>query len=213
MTLLVVVGYAGEAALLRGFDVLVSAADPARLARALAARRPSAVLSFGIAGGLDPALRPGALVVARAVVAEARWAADPGWSAALAASCGATLADVAGVDAVVGDAAGKAALRAATGAAVVDMESAVVARLGVPFAVLRAVADASDEALPAAAAKGLDEDGNPAPWRVLRALLRRPGDLPGLLRMAARSRMALAALAPCVPHLSSAAEARARVLG
>jgi hypothetical protein len=74
------------------------------------------------------------------------------------------------------------------------MESAVIARSGIPFAVLRAVADTADETLPPAAAEGLDEAGNPAPWRVMRALLRRPGDLPGVIRMGLRSQAALRAL-------------------
>jgi len=206
--MLVVVGFSGEAALLpEGVSRLVAAADPAGLARALAAMpRPAAILSLGIAGGLDPALRPGALVVARSVIAEATWPTDEVWSATIAATIaqGALRADIAGADRVIATPAEKAALRAATGAVAVDMESAAVARLGIPFAVLRAVADTADEALPPAAAEGLDEAGNPAPWRVMRALLRRPQDLPGLIRMAWRSRAALAALRP---HCSAGAPA------
>lgn len=203
MSFLVVVGFSAEAALLPpGTAVLNAAANPEKLAAALAALRPSAILSFGIAGGLDPALRPGALLVARHVVAEERWAADPAWSAALAAATGAALADIAGAPAVVATPAEKAALRATTGAAAVDMESAVIARTGIPFAVLRAVADTAQEALPPAAAQGLDEHGNPAPWRVLRALLRRPQDLPGLIRLARRSNQALRALASVAAEAS-----------
>ena len=204
--ILVVVGFAAEATLLpAGTPVLVSAADPRRLAAALEAiPRPDAILSLGIAGGLDPTLMPGSLVVARHVIAEAIWPAHPGWSAALAQACGATLADIAGADTMVATAAAKAALYARTGAVAVDMESAAVARLGVPFAVLRAVADTANEALPPAAGVGLDQAGNAAPMRVMRALLRRPQDLPGLIRMAWRSRAALAALAP---HCSAGAAA------
>jgi adenosylhomocysteine nucleosidase len=96
VSLLVVVGFSAEAALLTpGTAVLNAAANPEKLAAALGALRPSAVLSFGIAGGLDPTLRPGALLVARAVVAEARWPAHAAWSAALAAATGAAMADIA----------------------------------------------------------------------------------------------------------------------
>ncbi len=193
--ILVVVGFSAEAALLPpGTQVLNAAANPEKLAAALARMRPSAILSFGIAGGLDPSLRPGALLVARNVVAEATWPAQAGWSAALAAATGASLADIAGADRVIATPAEKAALHARTAAAAVDMESAVIARTGIPFAVLRAVADTADEALPPAAAQGLDEAGNPAPLRVMAALLRRPQDLPGLIRMALRSNAALRAL-------------------
>lgn len=195
MSLLVVVGFSAEAALLPpGTAVLNAAANPEKLAAALGALRPSAVLSFGIAGGLDPALRPGALLVARAVVAEARWPAHAAWSAALAAATGAAMVDLAGAPQVIATPGEKAALYARSGAAAVDMESAVIARSGIPFAVLRAVADTADETLPPAAAEGLDEAGNPAPWRVMRALLRRPGDLPGVIRMGLRSQAALRAL-------------------
>ncbi len=204
--MLVVVGFAAEAALLPGRTPhIIAAADPARLALALATLpRPQAILSLGIAGGLDPALRPGSLIVARRVIAETAWPADEAWSAAIAAATGATAADIAGTDRIVATPADKAALRAATGAAAADMESAAVARFGVPFAVLRAVADTADETIPPAAAAGLDEAGNPAPWRVLRVLLRRPQDLPGLIRLGLRSRTALAALAP---HVSAGAAA------
>jgi 23S rRNA (pseudouridine1915-N3)-methyltransferase len=61
VSLLVVVGFSAEAALLPpGTAVLNAAANPEKLAAALAGLRPSAVLSFGIAGGLDPALREAA---------------------------------------------------------------------------------------------------------------------------------------------------------
>ena len=199
--MLVVVGFQAEAALLPpGQPMLCAAANPALLARRLAAMpRPLAILSFGVAGGLDPALPSGSLVVAGTLIAaEGPYAPDPEWSARLAAATGARLLPVAGSDLLVTSAAEKAALRARTGAAVVDMESAVVARLGVPFAVLRAVGDTAGEALPPAAAHGLDEEGNPAPWRVMRALLRRPQDLPGLIRLARRTSTALAALRPVV---------------
>lgn len=201
--ILVVVGFAAEAALLPpGTQVLNAAANPERLAAALAERRPSAILSFGIAGGLDPALRPGTLIIPRHVIAEARWPTHPAWSDALAQATGALRADIAGADRIIATPEEKAALRARTSAAAVDMESAVVARTGIPFAILRAVADTAHEALPPAAAAGLDEAGNPAPWRVIRALLRRPQDLPGLIRLARRSKTALRALASVAAEAS-----------
>ena len=104
------------------------------------------------------------------------------------------MVDMAGAERVIATPEEKAALHRDTGASAVDMETAVIARSGIPFAVLRAVADTADETLPPAAAEGLDEAGNPAPWRVMRALLRRPGDLPGVVRMGLRSQAALRAL-------------------
>lgn len=194
MTLLVVVGMRAEAALL-----------PRAAARMVGTRLDAAgegvtaLLSFGIAGGLDPALRAGDLVVGTRVRGRGgAWATDPVWAATLARVTGARLGAVAGAAGVVADPGAKRALRRATDALVVDLESEAVAILaaarGLPFAVLRAVADTAADALPRAAAVGLTADGRMAPGRVALALLRRPGELPGLLRAAARARVALAAL-------------------
>lgn len=202
MTILAAVGMRAEAALLPpGIRPVVSGGDPERLRRLLAAEAANAgaVLSFGIAGGLDPTLACGDLVVATRVRGpRGAWPADMGWAAALARAAGARLGAVAGAAAVVGEPAAKRSLRVMTGALVVDLESAVAAEFaathGLPFAALRAVADTAAELLPRAAAAGLTPDGRPAPGRVLLALLRRPAELRPLLQVARRSRTALAAL-------------------
>ncbi len=203
---LFVVGFSAEAALLPpDARIICAAANPARLDALLAEETPAALLSFGIAGALDPGLSPGALIAASAVIAGHAMATDASWTRAIAAATGARIAPIAGSDSLVPDAAAKTSLMAATGAAAVDMESQVVARharrLGVPFAVLRAIADTADEAIPRAAANGLDAAGNPAPWQVMRGLLRRPQDLPGVIRLARRSRAALSALADAAPRI------------
>jgi adenosylhomocysteine nucleosidase len=108
------------------------------------------------------------------------------------------LADIAGVGAPVADAAAKAALFAATGAAAVDMESAVVARAaqrhGLPFAILRVIADPAHRPLPGAALVAMGADGEVDLLAVLRALIREPRQLPALIRLARDSRGAFAAL-------------------
>ncbi len=200
--LLVTVGMQSEAALLpKGTRIIVSGADPERLAALLAAQGEdvTAVLSFGIAGALDPELQPGDLVAATRIRATTgAWPADIAWAARLARATAARMGVLAGANAAAADAGAKKALRAMTGALAVDMESQVAAafaaRRGLPFAALRAVADTAEEALPRAALVGLTEDGRPAPLRVLLALARRPGDLKPLRVVAARSRTALEAL-------------------
>jgi hopanoid-associated phosphorylase len=200
--IVVTVGMQSEAALLpKGTRTLVSGADPERLATLLDAQgaEVTAVLSFGIAGALDPDLQPGDLVAATRIRAAAgAWPADMAWAAWLARATAARLGVVAGSNAAATDAGAKKALRAMTGALAVDMESQVAAafaaRRGLPFAALRAIADTAEETLPQAALVGLTEDGRPAPLRVLLALARKPADFGPLRIVAARSRTALAAL-------------------
>ena len=174
LPVLVVTGLAKEMKLAAGpgLAAITSGGDPNRL-RALLARRAvpgcSAVLSFGIAGGLDPNLRPGDVVVARGVIAKGRrWPAHPALADSLAASLSGggievRLADIAGVDAPLLDASSKAAARDATGAAAVDMESHVAsefaARHGLVFAALRIVCDPAESSMPAMVAKALRPDG------------------------------------------------------
>lgn len=207
--LLAVVGLRREARLLpAGIRSLCTGGDPRRAAAMLREGAwPGArgVLSFGIAGGLDPTLAPGDLVVATAVRAAqgAAYEADAAWAVALLRTCpGARSGVLAGADAVVADADAKRRLRDATGAVAVDLESeaaaAFAAERGLPFAALRAVADTAAEAVPPAALAGLTAEGRANPSGVLRALLRRPGDLPALLTLARRSRTALRALARAV---------------
>ena len=209
MTVIVATGMRSEAALLPpGVRAVVGGGDPVRLREMLdrAAGGATAVLSFGIAGGLDTDLECGALVVATRVRGPGgAWPADMTWSSALVRASGARLGVVAGATAVVSAPGAKRSLRLMTGALVVDMESAVAAAFaasrGLPFAVLRAVADTAEEVLPRAAAVGLTRSGRPAPGRVALALLRRPGEFPALVQVAKRSRTALEALAKAARNL------------
>lgn len=168
-----------------------------------------AILSFGIAGGLDSALRPGDLIIASSIVAPDGTVieTDPAWrqkiTAALAPRC--RVGRIAGVTAAVASVHDKAALHASTSALAVDMESHVAAGIarehGLPFAALRAIADPASRALPAAALVGLRPDGSSDVAAVLRALARSPAQLPSLIRVAIDTRAALGALARCNRNL------------
>lgn len=178
-----------------------AAADAERAyagACALVARGATALVSFGIAGGLHPDLPPGALVLAETVVDidGRRWATMTAWRRMLQCEIdtdgsGSVLA----AQSAVRSASEKAALHAQTGAVVVDMESGGIARAaeaaGVPFLVVRVVADPAHRHLPPSALAGLGPDGRQRPLAVLAALTRHPGDLMALLRLARDSRTAL----------------------
>jgi len=201
----VIVGVQAEARCLAGLGVLVgcSGARPARL-RAEAARLLGAgvqgLVSFGLAGALVSELAPGELVVAEAVVLPdgRRLAVDADWRRRLVAVVGGGGGTLAGSERLVASAAAKAALHAATGACAVDMESHVVAgaaaAAGLPFVLVRAIADPSGRAIPPSARHALGADGEVRPAAVLAGLLRRPQDLAALLRLGRDSARAFATL-------------------
>jgi hopanoid-associated phosphorylase len=211
MTLLVVVGMRSEAALVR--PPARAAIGAAGLADALAGDPAGtrALVSFGLCGALDPALKVGELVLAEAVVAAGwRIETDPDLRGALRAALpGARGGDVAGADAILGDRAAKAALREAAAAAAVDMESHAVAlaarEAGLPFAVLRAVSDDARRTLPLAAQAGFRPDGTSDLGAVIAGLVRRPWELPGLVRTGLEASVALAALRRAAPALQTLA--------
>lgn len=149
------------------------------------------IVSFGIAGGLLQGLRPGAFVVGSSVidVSGERWPTCPNWSARLLQSLpGAIHAPIAGSEGPVAHPAVKRLLHKKTGAAIVDMESHLAARLaakhGVAFAALRVVCDPSHRALPSAALAGMRDDGSTDGLAVLRGLAGRPSAFPGVMRAA-----------------------------
>jgi len=186
----IVTGLAAEARIARGLGtVAVGGGFPTgaeAAAQWLVAQGATALLSFGLAGGLDPALRPGRLFVPAAVLEAGR--AYP-TDAALLARFGLVAHGVllAG-DAVVAEATAKDALWRATGAQAIDLESGAVASTaavhGLPFAVVRAVCDPAERSLPPAALLALDGGGAVGLWRVLRSVALGPGQAPGLLALA-----------------------------
>jgi adenosylhomocysteine nucleosidase len=196
----IVVGLPQEAAILKGAlgahtpPVACAGATAAGAARAAAevATDAGALLSFGFAGGLDPTLRPGDIVVGAGVVAAdgtmyetadalaqhlcaALDSVECGWSAGLVADAGHVLATVAA----------KQALAARTRAVIVDMESRAVAETGLPFAILRVVVDPAERTIPASVLAALRPSGRLNPLALVGGLLRRPGEI-GTLRALAR---------------------------
>ena len=122
----------------------------------LEGHRPSLLVSAGFAGGLDPSLPRGSLVLpARGL----RGASPPCDFLPLSGTIrGAVSCDaIVTVDAVVATRAGKRDLRETTGAAVVDMEThgvaSVASAAGVPCLSVRVVSDAADDELPADVAR------------------------------------------------------------
>jgi adenosylhomocysteine nucleosidase len=144
------------------------------------------LVSFGLAGGLDPVLRPGQVVIPPVVLSGGRsYCAD----ANLAARFGGFTphAYLAGT-VVAATAIAKHDLRASTGAQAIDLESGAVAAVAesrdVPFAVVRAICDPAERDLPPAALAALDPAGAIGLMRVLASVLRHPRQIPALFALA-----------------------------
>jgi adenosylhomocysteine nucleosidase len=210
MPIAAVTGLAAEARIAEriGWRAVAAGGDAERTRRAMAplvADGVRALVSFGICGALDPALNPGALILPQVVIAEdgRRHRIDVALRSVLAAALGrarvvALAGDILGAVRAADTPSRKAALNRQSGAVAVDLESHLVAEAaaaaGLPFAVLRAVADPAERALPPAALIGLDAAGRPALGRILPSLARHPGQLPALVRLAGDTRRALATL-------------------
>jgi adenosylhomocysteine nucleosidase len=161
---------------------------------------PDLCIASGLCGGLKPAYAPGDVLVARAVaeVAGSRVIQCDAEMVTRAAAAGATPVDKFLVsDRVISTAGEKASLGAAGDA--VDMESVYVLaaawQRGVRAIAIRAVSDSSDSNLPLDFNRVFSERGEVSVPRVVGQLVRSPGSLPGLLRLANESERAASALA------------------
>jgi len=148
------------------------------------------IISFGVAGGLAPHLRPGNWVVASSIVdAQDSRPTDSAWSQKILAMIpDAEHKPIAGVDYAVATTEAKRRMHVETGAATVDMESHLVARLaskhGLSFTAVRVVIDPAHRAIPDAALAGMRPDGGTSITAVIRELIAGPSQLSGLLRLA-----------------------------
>ena len=186
----VVVGLTAEARIARRRFSRVAVGGGTAAGAALAAERltmqgAQALVSFGLAGGLDPMLRPGTVIVPATVVTAGRHlATDPGLNAMFGDDTGHALL---GADGIAATAESKRYLFLATGCAAVDLESGSVAtvaeRHGVPFAVLRAICDPAERDLPPAALGALNDGGAIGLLRVIGSVIGRPRQIPALVRL------------------------------
>jgi hopanoid-associated phosphorylase len=196
-----------EARIVSGPNVRVAiGGDGSQLVRRIDAALDTSiqgVISIGIAGALSPELKIGDCVVANAIFGNgAPLPCDAQWNLRLLQQLpDARAGAIAGVRIPAADAQAKAALRAASGADGVDMESdlaaAAAAKRGLPFAALRVISDTASDALPPATAAALDADGGINLIAVLTSVLKQPGQIPALIRTGRNADAAFAALLRC----------------
>ena len=172
-------------------------------ARRLADAGARGLLSFGFAGGLDPTLSAGSVVLPTEIVSGdgARFPTTMVWRERLSVAiakqrpaAGALLSSAAPIDSV----AGKAAAFRDTGAVAVDMESLSIAQVaetrGLSFIAVRVVVDTAADALPRAVLAA-NRAGHLSVGRLLGGLALAPLDLVALIRLAQRYRAATRSLA------------------
>ena len=215
---LIVTGLVQEARIAAGpgMTVICSSSDPQQLRALLTVFDPSTirgVISFGVAGGLDPSLKSGDVVVATEVLAgDTRWLAGFELNQDLVASVALGSSRVvrgglAGVEQVVAASSVKAALRLETGAAAVDMESHIAAayaeEAGLPFAALRVISDPAGRALPPLAMAAIKPNGDIDLRKVLRGVARNPLSLRALVSTGIDFNRALRSLRGCRGFLLS----------
>lgn len=170
-----------------------------RAALALADAGATSLLSWGSAGGISPALVTGALLLPLKVrnAGADIFTATPAWHQHLHAQLADTFTvhtgDLLEVDHVIATTHAKQRLFCSTGALAIDMESASIAQVaaqrGLGFAVLRVVLDTAQRTLPHSALVALDQAGHLQLGHLLRALLKRPRDMVGLLQLRADLRL------------------------
>jgi hopanoid-associated phosphorylase len=196
-----------EARIVSGLNVrVVIGGDGSRIVQRIDVALDSTVqgiISIGIAGALAPELKIGDCLVATRVQGNtAELPCDARWQAQLLRLLpNAKAGTLIGVRAPATNVQGKAALRAASNADAVDMESDLAAeaaaRRGLPFAALRVISDTAADALPPATAAALNPDGGINLMSVLASILKQPSQIPALICTGRNADTALAALLRC----------------
>ena len=198
--MIIVVGLAFEARIAAGPGIhVVCGGDGRNLTATLTAAIAEArilfgdcpgLISFGVAGGLAPQLRPGTCVIGSAILSGSnRMPTNQKWSQQLLQTFpDAVSGMLLGVSAPICDPGDKRALHVNTGAIAVDMESHVVAAVGaehgLPMAAMRVITDPAERTLPASAVEAMRPDGTTNIGSMIRSMLMRPRELPALFRTA-----------------------------
>lgn len=210
--LLVVVGIVKEAKFAQGKDItlVISGASPERLAENLekeSIHDVRAVISFGVAGGLDPEFKTADIIVPEAIVKDDRiWLADSELierfrirliGQGLPVRSGL----IAGSNSVVASPQEKAKMFALMGAHAVDMESHIAAAWAeennIPFAAIRVISDAAHRSLPQAALDAVTADGEIRIRPLLAGLLKDLSQVKKIIHAGIDSRKAFHTLAQC----------------
>lgn len=149
------------------------------------------ILMVGLAGGLDPSLQIGDLVIDE--------------QSTFATELKAVRGSIYTSKILMATPAEKAACRESSGAVAVDMENQPVrewaAKMNVPFLGIRAISDRADQSLDPAIVKTIDEFGCLKPAALAGALLSRPPRIASFIRIALHAQGASKRLEEAVGEL------------
>lgn len=197
----------GWACLPEGIIVVVSGngAENGRLAAEnLLGKGATALVTWGSAGGLHPALLPGSLVLPERILSPSQtvFAVDIAWHRRLSDCLSEHFKLHTGPlfqsPTILTNPLEKNNLFRQHNAIAVDMESAAVATVAwqekVPFVTIRSVADTADMIIPVSALRATDEHGRLRLLRLFKCLTRNPKEIPSLFRLGRNFYAALNAL-------------------
>jgi adenosylhomocysteine nucleosidase len=180
-------------------------------AQALVDAGVSALMTFGMAGGLDPKLTPGSVVIPCELLGAdgARYPACRAWREQVAATvspmCEVTEGNLLTSAHAIQTPADKAAAYRNTGAVAVDMESAAVAEIAakhnLPFIAARVIVDTAADVLPRAVVAA-SRAGRVRFARLIGGLILAPRELGAMIRLAQRYRIAMRSLLAVGAHLA-----------
>jgi len=161
----------------------------------LSSDAPPGAICCGIAGGLEPALNCGDIVLDELSTIDC-------------CSLGLRMGKIFTAPEVVSTQQQKHAAFVESGAQIVDMENAIVRQkcedCGVPFVGIRAVSDTATQSLDALLFDLVDEEGDPRISAAISALMRRPTFMMDVYRARAGANAALDRLARVLPHVINA---------
>ena len=207
MTILAVTGMSKEARLVgvAGVVAVAGGGDGDGLAAKLDALHGdiTGVISIGLGGALSPLLKVGDVVIAEKIITGAEdWDCHAGWRNRLVSRLThAHQGPVFGSDVIIDRADTKTGLHDVTGALAVDMESQVAARFAhrrnLPLAALRVISDDAHHVLPPVALVAMKPDGGISIGAVLWSVMKKPAQIPALVRTGRASSKAFAELLRC----------------
>jgi len=179
-------------------------------AQALVEARVAALLSFGLAGALDPELAAGNIILPGELISDdgSRFVTCKAWRERVSASLGGACVSVGTLltsARPIATPLDKAAAFRDTGAGAVDMESAAVAEVAaaheLPFIAVRVIVDTAADALPPSVLAA-SRDGRVRVGRLIAGLAAAPGEIAALIRLARRYRTAMRCLRLVGTHLA-----------